>query len=60
MAARKTQQRSTGATEEVATSALFVLWAGESSTEWLEGLLERNREGYVPTGPDLMGDGARP
>ena len=29
-------------------------------TEWLDGVLARDRRGFLPTGPDLVVDGARP
>ncbi|MBO0746592.1 MAG: fused response regulator/thioredoxin-disulfide reductase, partial [Candidatus Dormibacteraeota bacterium] len=29
-------------------------------TEWLDGSLERDPHGFIPTGPDLASDGVRP
>lgn len=51
---------STGARETVATRALCVFIGATPHTEWLEGLLERDRFGYLVTGPDLSVDGRRP
>jgi thioredoxin reductase (NADPH) len=47
------RDRDTGATQEVAASALFVLIGAEPRTDWLHGAVERDPNGYVLTGRDL-------
>lgn len=54
------RDRSTGATEEIETAALFVLIGAEPKTAWLEGVVERSRDGYLLTGMDLVRDGQNP
>jgi len=49
------RDRDTGATQEVAASALFVLIGAEPRTDWLHGAVERDQGGYVLTGRDLAG-----
>jgi len=49
----------TGAVETRPSTALFVMIGGEPRTEWLDGVLERDRFGYVLTGRDLL-DAGRP
>jgi thioredoxin reductase (NADPH) len=50
----------TGAVETVPASHLFVFIGAAPRTEWLDGVLARDRRGFLPTGPDLVVDGARP
>ncbi len=50
----------TGATERMATAALFVLIGAEPRTEWLRGSVERDGQGYILTGNELMDDGRPP
>ncbi len=50
----------TGAVETVPASHLFVFIGAAPRTEWLDGVLVRDRLGFLPTGPDLVVDGARP
>jgi len=47
------QHRRTGKRERVAVSALFVMIGANPPTEWLEGILERNRSGFILTGRDV-------
>lgn len=54
------RNRSTGTTERVGAAALFVMIGGEPHTEWLQGCVERNRQGYILTGQDLLRNGQRP
>ena len=45
------------------THALFIFIGAEPHTEWLAGVVERDRHGFILTGPDLArlgGDGHRP
>jgi thioredoxin reductase (NADPH) len=50
----------TGATEEVPAAFLFVFIGAAPCTEWLEGAVQRDRRGFVVTGPDLLVGGRRP
>ena len=54
------RDRASGATEVVTASALFVMIGAEPCTEWLEGSVERDRHGFILTGPDLYQAGQRP
>ncbi|SCF21232.1 FAD-dependent oxidoreductase [Micromonospora mirobrigensis] len=50
----------TGATRTVDTSWLFIFIGAEPRTDWLDGVLVRDRKGFIVTGPDLLADGRRP
>ncbi|MGS2618742.1 FAD-dependent oxidoreductase [Micromonospora sp. LZ34] len=50
----------TGRARQVAASWLFIFIGAEPRTEWLDGVLVRDRPGFVVTGPDLVTDGRRP
>jgi thioredoxin reductase (NADPH) len=53
----------TGATETVAAQWLFVFIGAAPLTDWLDGVagtVERDKRGFVLTGPDLMVDGKAP
>ena len=43
----------TGATETVATRAVFVMVGAAPNTAWLSGLVELDEKGFVLTGPDV-------
>jgi thioredoxin reductase (NADPH) len=49
-----------GAAEDVQAAALFVFIGALPRTDWLDGLVERDRAGFILTGPDLMREGKRP
>ena len=49
-----------GKTETVPTEWLFAFIGAAPCTEWLDGVVERDRDGFVISGPDLMVDGQRP
>ncbi|HKO83479.1 MAG TPA: FAD-dependent oxidoreductase [Actinomycetota bacterium] len=49
-----------GATEQVPASHLFVFIGAQPRTDWLAGVLDRDRRGFLLTGPDLLVDGQRP
>jgi thioredoxin reductase (NADPH) len=49
-----------GATEEVPAAALFVMIGAEPRTDWLDGVVERDDQGYILTGHDLLGPGGLP
>lgn len=40
--------------------ALFVFVGATARTEWLDGTVERDRKGFILTGPHVMKDGKRP
>jgi thioredoxin reductase (NADPH) len=50
----------TGAVEEVPAAFLFVFIGAAPCTEWLDGVVQRDRRGFVLTGPDLLVDGKPP
>ncbi len=54
------RDRSTGATERIPTSALFALIGAEPHTGWLDGVVARDRQGFLLTGPDLTPGGRLP
>jgi thioredoxin reductase (NADPH) len=49
-----------GRTEEVGAAALFVFIGARPRTELLAGAVERDEDGFILTGRDLMVDGRRP
>jgi thioredoxin reductase (NADPH) len=51
---------SDGTVEEVKASYLFVFIGAAPCTGWLDGVIERDRRGFVLTGPDLLVGGERP
>jgi thioredoxin reductase (NADPH) len=46
----------TGACEARRASALFVMIGGEPLTGWLDGVVQRDRAGYILAGRDLLHD----
>jgi thioredoxin reductase (NADPH) len=52
--------KASGESETVPASWLFVFIGAAPRTDWLDGCLDRDRRGYVLTGPDLVVDGHRP
>ncbi|MFC0532247.1 FAD-dependent oxidoreductase [Phytohabitans kaempferiae] len=54
------RDRNTGQTRDVDASWLFVFIGAEPHTGWLDGLVERDAQGFVVTGPDLVAGGRRP
>ncbi|CAN5684013.1 FAD-dependent oxidoreductase [soil metagenome] len=50
----------TGARETVPATALFIFIGAAPRTDWLEGVVQRDPYGFIPTGPDLLLDGKRP
>jgi thioredoxin reductase (NADPH) len=50
----------TGTVREVAATFLFVFIGASPCTEWLDGVIARDRAGFVLTGPDLLVGGRRP
>jgi thioredoxin reductase (NADPH) len=49
-----------GTVEEVKAGYLFVFIGAAPCTDWLDGVVERDRKGFVVTGPDLLAGGGRP
>jgi thioredoxin reductase (NADPH) len=49
-----------GEEEIIQAYALFVFVGATARTDWLDGVVERDRNGYVVTGPDVMTNGKRP
>ncbi|MCX4099001.1 FAD-dependent oxidoreductase [Nocardia sp. alder85J] len=54
------RNNATGAEEKVDAERLFLFIGAAPETEWLDGLITRDRAGYVLAGPDLLVDGALP
>jgi thioredoxin reductase (NADPH) len=54
------RDRNTGSTEIVSTPSLFIFIGAAPRTEWLEGVMVRDENGFVVAGPDLVVDGQRP
>ena len=50
----------TGQARTVDASWLFIFIGAEPRTDWLDGVLVRDRRGFVVTGPDLVSGGRRP
>ncbi|NMG05551.1 response regulator [Brasilonema sp. UFV-L1] len=49
----------TGETQTVPAKSLFIFIGAVPRTEWLDGVIERDKHGYIITGPDLQKDGQR-
>jgi thioredoxin reductase (NADPH) len=54
------QEAGTDREEVLPACALFVFIGAKARTEWLDGTVERDRQGYVLTGASVMKDGKRP
>ena len=54
------KDRTTGATETVPATALFILIGAQPHTDWLPERIRRDRWGFVLTGTDLLADGRPP
>ncbi len=50
----------TGKVERVPASAMFIFIGALPRTDWLDQLVERDENGFILTGPDLLRDGQRP
>ena len=50
----------TGDTEVVPTRAIFIFIGAQPRTDWLDGVLKRDENGFLLAGPDLMPTGKRP
>ena len=49
-----------GTEERVPATSLFIFIGAEPRTAWLDGVVERDPKGFIPTGPELLRDGQRP
>jgi thioredoxin reductase (NADPH) len=54
------RDRATGQTEEVPASRVFIFIGAQPHTDWLESVVARDSHGFLLTGTDLAGGGARP
>jgi thioredoxin reductase (NADPH) len=54
------RNRETGKAEVFPTNSLFVLIGAEPHTGWLEGVVQRNRQGFILTGGDVNVSEAEP
>jgi thioredoxin reductase (NADPH) len=54
------RQLTTGDTEKVTSSHLFVFIGAQPRTDWLSDVLARDSRGFLLTGPDLLTGGSRP
>jgi thioredoxin reductase (NADPH) len=50
----------TGEREKVDATSLFIFIGAMPYTDWLDGIVERDVQGFIPTGPDLMHEKRRP
>jgi thioredoxin reductase (NADPH) len=49
-----------GQTQEVPAGGLFIFIGAVPLTEWVEGKVQRDARGFIPTGAEVMVDGKRP
>ncbi|MBS1824130.1 MAG: FAD-dependent oxidoreductase [Acidobacteria bacterium] len=54
------RRHDTGAQEDLRAGALFIFIGAEPHSEWLEGVLDRDRKGFLVTGANLLRNGKRP
>ena len=54
------QHHDTGNAEKLPARALFIFIGAEPRTEWLEGVVRRDANGFLITGANLLRDGKRP
>ncbi len=50
----------TGETEVVPARSLFIFIGASPRTDWLDGVVERDKNGFILAGPSLMPNGKRP
>ena len=50
----------TGETEVVPARSLFIFIGASPRTDWLDGVVERDKNGFILAGPSLMNNGKRP
>ena len=54
------QHADTGVTEQLPASSLFIFIGAQPRTEWLDGVVMRDKLGFVLSGPDVVVDGKKP
>jgi thioredoxin reductase (NADPH) len=54
------QDINTGQSETLHARALFIFIGAQPYTDWAAPTVQRDKYGFILTGPDLMGDGKRP
>ena len=54
------RDRNAGTTQTVDATHLFVFIGAAPRTDWLDGVVQRDKNGFILTGPDLVVDGRRP
>jgi thioredoxin reductase (NADPH) len=52
------RDRSSATDERLAAAGLFVMIGAEPRTEWLDGVVARDEQGFILTGSDLITDGS--
>lgn len=52
--------RRTGVEEARPAAAIFIFTGAEPQTEWLTDIVQRDRYGFIPTGPQLLENGKAP
>ncbi|MBD2103016.1 FAD-dependent oxidoreductase [Leptolyngbya sp. FACHB-261] len=50
----------TGEQQTVDAKSLFIFIGASPRTDWLDGIVERDPQGFIVTGPDLLREGKRP
>lgn len=50
----------TGEKQTVSAKSLFIFIGASPRTDWLDGVVERDKQGFILTGPDLIREGKRP
>ncbi|MEH1945485.1 MAG: FAD-dependent oxidoreductase [Nostoc sp.] len=50
----------TGQIETVSARSLFIFIGASPKTDWLDGVIQRDAQGFIITGPDLMNNGKSP
>lgn len=50
----------TGQTETVSARSLFIFIGASPKTDWLDGVIQRDAQGFIITGPDLLHNGKSP
>ena len=50
----------TGQTETVPARSLFIFIGASPKTDWLDGVIRRDTQGFIITGPDLTHNGKSP
>lgn len=54
------RDRAKGESQRIPTAALFVMIGAEPQTDWLEGTVQRDEQGFILTGADVSRNGVAP